>query len=395
MKFRLIFASSAAHMHNHMAINFIIAILPAFQAALLLSYTQTELIAAVFFVSYSFSTFASGLLGLRHSKKWLVVAGQLLAFMALLALTGYQNYTLLLLIQLLFGIGCGTYHSPGTTILVDFSPRERMNTYLGVHGFASSLGMILSPLIVSYFLISYGLDNLILFFAFLTLVVAVIYSALIESDKPTKIPVKEFFSFFKRSASRYLVLSYLLRDASFWGITSFIPLYAFNVVGLSKAASAAVVAIFPFMGLFANVVGGFLGDKFGAVRVSVFSISLASLSFIPIILFPSSGIFYLTVIALGVLLYATIPLYDSIVALHTPLHFRSPAYGVFQGMGFFFGGLFSLGAGIISDYIDVKFFFVFLMVALLLSALLMKLMDNAGNAGRHPRGKTKSNVMIK
>jgi len=371
-RFRLIFASSAAHMHNHMAINLIIAVLPAFQAILILNYTQTELIAAVFFISYSFSTFASGLLGLRHSKKWLVVAGQLLAFVSLLILAGYQNYTLVLLIQVLFGFGCGTYHSPGTTILVDFSPRERINTYLGIHGFASSLGMIISPLIVSYFLISHGLKNLILFFAFLTFVVAAIYSALIESDKPEKLPVKEFFTFFRKSASRHLVFSYLLRDASFWGIMSFIPLYAFNVVGLSKAASAAVVALFPFMGLFANVTGGFLGDKFGAVKVAVLSIFLASLSLLPIIVIPSPKIFYLTVIALGVLLYATIPLYDSIVALHMPLHYRSPAYGIFQGIGFFFGGLFSLGAGVISDYIDVKFFFVFLMVALLLSAFLMR-----------------------
>jgi MFS family permease len=362
-----------------MAINFIIAILPAFQAALILNYTQTELIAAVFFVSYSFSTLTSGLLGLKHSKKWLVVAGQILAFLSLLILTKYENYILLLLIQLLFGLGCGTYHSPGTTILVDFSPKERVNTYLGIHGFASSLGMIISPLIVSFFLLSYGLKNLIFFFAFLTFAVAVIYSVMIQSDVPAKMSIKDFFSYFRESASRALILSYFLRDASFWGIMSFIPLYAFNVVGLSKASSAAVVALFPFMGLFANVAGGFLGDKFGAVRVSIFSIFLASLSLLPIILFPSSGVFYLTVIVLGVLLYATIPLYDSIVAMHMPLHFRSPAYGVFQGMGFFFGGLFSLGAGVISDYIDVKFFFVFLMVALLLSALLMKWMDDIGN----------------
>ena len=368
-------------MHNHMAINFIIAILPAFQAALILNYTQTELIAAVFFVSYSISTFISGLLGLKHSKKWLVVGGQLLAFVALLILVGYQNYTLLLLIQVLFGLGCGTYHSPGTTILVDFSPRERMNTYLGIHGFASSLGMIVSPLIVSYFLISYGLENLMLFFAFLTFVVAVIYSVFIKSDKPAGLPVKEFFTYFRNSASRHLVFSYLLRDASFWGIMSFIPLYAFNVVGLSKAASAAIVALFPFMGLFANVTGGFLGDKFGAVKVAVLSIFLASMSLFPIILIPSPEIFYLTVIALGVLLYATIPLYDSIVAVHMPLHFRSPAYGVFQGIGFFFGGLFSLGAGVISDYIDVKFFFVFLMFALLVSSLLMKLMKADERSG--------------
>lgn len=361
-RLKLILASSAAHMHNHMAINFIIAILPAFQAALILNYTQTELIAAVFFISYSFSTLASGLLGLKHSKKWLVVAGQLLAFVSLLILAGYQNYTLLLLIQVLFGLGCGTYHSPGTTILVDFSPKDRMNTYLGgIHGFASSLGMIVSPLIASYFLISQGLKNLILFFAFLTFVVAVMYSGFIGSDRPAGLPVREFFAFFRKSASKQPCILLSPQGRQLLGNNVLHPLYAFNVLGLSKAASAAIVALFLFMGLFANVAGGFLGDRLGAVRVAVLSIFLASLSLLPIILIPSPKIFYLTVIALGILLYATIPLYDSIVALHMPLHYRSPAYGVFQGIGFFFGGIFSLGAGVISDYIDVKFFFAFLM----------------------------------
>ncbi len=376
LKYRLVFASSIAHMHNHMAINFIIAILPAFQVALLLNYTKTELIAAVFFISYSISTIISGFLSLKHSKKWIVVGGQLLSFISLLILTNYTNYTLLLILQFLFGIGCGTYHSPGTTILVDFSPKERVNTYLGIHGFASSLGMIISPLIVSFFLISYGLKDLILFFAFLTLIIAIIYMALIKSGETLKTPLKNFLNYFRKHASRKLILSYFLRDASFWGVMSFIPLYAFNVIKLSKASSAAIVAIFPFMGLFANIIGGYLGDKYGAEKVSVISVALASLTFLPIILVPSKSIFYLTVIMLGIFLYTTIPLYDSIVAIHTPSHFRSPTYGLFQGIGFFFGGIFSLGAGIISDYIDVKYFFIFLMIALSLSALLMKYVED-------------------
>ena len=370
-RFRLLFAASLAHMHNHMAINFIIAVLPAFQVYLLLNYTKTELIAAVFFISYSISTLLSGILGLKHSKKLLVVAGQLLSFISLLALTEYQNYMLLLIIQVAFGAGCGTYHSPGTTLLVDSSPEGRVNTYLGIHGFASSLGMIISPLIVSFFLLHYGLENLILFFALLTVAVAGVYMAFIGQDRPENYRIDDFFRYFRRSASRFLVVSYLLRDASFWGIMSFIPLYAFNVVGLSKASSAAIVALFPFTGLFANISAGYLGDRVGAEKVAAQCMVLASLSLLPIILFPSPEIFYLTVIALGILLYSTIPLYDAIVAFHIPVHFRSPAYGVFQGIGFFSGGLFSLSAGIISDFVDVRFFFVMLTATLFLSGFLI------------------------
>ncbi len=371
-KFRLIFASSLAHMHTHMTINLIIAILPVFQSALLLNYTKTEMVAAVFFISYSVSTLISGLLGLKHSKKWLVVSGQVLAFISLLILTAQQNYTLLLLTQILLGIGSGTYHPLGTTILVDFSPKNKISTYLGVHGFASSLGMILSPLIVSYFLAYQSIKELLLSFAIFTFAVAIVYSLFIQSDKPSKNSAGEFFSYFRKYAGKYLVLSYLLRDASFWGIMSFIPLYAFNVVGLSKAASAAVVALFPFTGLFANMSGGVIGDKFGASRVATWCVFLSSLFLIPIVIIPSPFVFYMTVLSLGVLLYATIPLFDSVVALKVPLKFRSPSYGIFQGIGFFFGGIFSLGAGIISDYIDVKFFFVLMIFTLLLSAIFMR-----------------------
>ncbi len=370
-RFRLLFAASLAHMHNHMAINLIIAILPAFQVYLLLNYTKTELIAAVFFISYSISTLVSGILGLRHSKKLLVVAGQLLAFVSLLTLTEYKNYTLLLMIQVAFGVGCGTYHSPGTTLLVDSSPEDRVNTYLGIHGFASSLGMIISPLIVSFFLLHYGLENLILFFALFTAGVAGVYMLFMKQDSPESHGLNHFFSYFRRSASRFLVISYLLRDASFWGIMSFIPLYAFNVVGLSKVSSAAIVALFPFTGLFANISAGYLGDRVGAVNLASLCVFLASLSLLPIILIPSPEIFYLTVVALGILLYSTIPLYDAIVAFHIPVHFRSPAYGIFQGIGFFFGGLFSLSAGVISDLVDVRFFFVMLTAALFLSGFLI------------------------
>ncbi len=371
-KFRLVFASSLAHMNTHMTINLIIAILPAFQAALILNYTRTELIAAVFFISYSASTLISGVLGLKHSKKWLVVSGQALAFLSLLILTAQQSYTPLLLTQVLLGIGSGTYHPPGTTILVDFSPKSRMSTYLGIHGFASSLGMILSPLIVSYFLAYHSIRGLLLFFAVFTFAVAAIYASFIQSDKQSKNSAGEFFIYFRKHASRYLILSYLLRDASFWGIMSFIPLYAFNVVGLSKPASAAVVALFPFMGLFANMAGGVTGDRFGASKVAVWCVFLASLSLIPIVLIPSPLVFYMTVLSIGILLYATIPLFDSVVALRVPFKFRSPSYGIFQGIGFFFGGIFSLGAGVISDLIDVKFFFVLMTVTLFFSAYFLR-----------------------
>ncbi len=368
---RLILASSLAHMHTHMTINLVIAILPALQAMLILSYTKTELIAAVFFIAYSLSTLISGILGLRHSKKWLVVAGQILAFVSLLILSGVESYIPILLIHILLGIGSGTYHSPGTTILVDFSPENRINTYLGIHGFSSSLGMIISPLIVSYFLIFYTLDRLLLFFAFFTLSVALLYSLLIHSDRASKISASDFFSFFRKNARRSFIASYFMRDASFWGLMSFIPLYAFNVVGLSKPASAAIVALFPFMGMFANIAGGVLGDKFGALRVAAACVFFAAFSLFPIILIPSAKIFYMTVVLLGVMLYATIPLFDSIVAYHFPVNLRAPAYGVFQGIGFFVGGIFSLGAGMVSDFIDVRVFFVIIAAILLLSACLI------------------------
>lgn len=373
-KSKILFASSIAHMHNHMAINFIIAILPVFQAILMLNYTQTELIVATFFLSYSTSTFLSGMIGLKHSRKMIVVSGQLLSVLALILMIFSNNYVFLLMVQVLFGFGCGTYHPPGTAILVDSAPNNRINTFLGIHGFGSSIGMILSPLAVSIFLVSMGVSKLILFFALFTLLIAIIYFTFVQDVVRGKssLNVLEFLAYFKKSKNYSFLTSYLLRDASFYGIMAFIPIYAFNVVGLSAAESAATVAIFPFLGLVGNLAGGALGDKYGPKWVAMSCIMLSALVLFITYLAPTKLMFFAAIICLGILIYMTIPLYDALVALALPKEFRTPAYGIFIGVGALFGGLFSLWAGVISDHVSPNHFYFFLTVALMLAGILIR-----------------------
>lgn len=339
-----------AHALNHSQILLIAALLPFFQELYGLSYLKTVGIMAIYLLSYALANPLAGALVERYSKAFLVSIGKVVSGFSLTAMAASGGYLSLLLLQIPYGASGGMYHPSGTSILAESYDKKIRSRVMGFHGFGSSLGMILGPLIVSYFLAAYDYRAALYIFAAFSLVVgALFYATVRESSGKREIA--------RRGSMRWVTLAFAMRESVFWGIKAFIPLYAVAVHGFTLSSAAALLALLPLIGLPANILGGYMGDRFDRMRTLKAAVALTAISLVGFYYFPGKAVFQVLIGVTALWIYVTLPLFDSLIADMSPDSYAR-AYGRMYGMGFFMGAVVTLGAGLLSDVIDPKWSFM-------------------------------------
>ncbi len=268
MKYKHIGLLSAGHVATDINQGALPAMLPFFIAAYDLSYTAAA--AIVFAVNMS-SSVAQPLFGLaadRFSKPWLLPGGILLAGMGL-ALTGLvHEYNLIMLLGIVSGIGIAAYH-PEAARLVNFAAGNHKGTAMSLFGVGGTVGFALGPLIVTTAMLQWGLKGTLVLILPVSLMALVIifYFSLFESLQSSVkqsegvssiVAAKENWSAFARIA---VIVSG--RSVIFFGLNIFIPIYWLNELHQSKVAGAMALTVFAGSGIFGNLLGGNLADRFG------------------------------------------------------------------------------------------------------------------------------------
>lgn len=342
------------------------ACLPYLRAAHGLDYQAT---ASLMFAYACLSSLIQPLLGWladKHNKPWFIPLGILLAGCGIAAMGFMQSYWAIFLCFAISGVGAAFFHPEGARFANKVSGSHK-GMGLSLFSIGGNAGFILGPILAAFFLGYFGLHGTVIFGITGTAMAAMLLWQIrrLPSGAPKPAPQATIETQAVEgeelaagtgqtpgvndwSAFGRLVAVIVSRSIVFAGANTFIPLYWVNVLNQSNGAGAAALAVFGACGVACNVLGGWLSDRMGYVKV----IRLGNLMVAPAALMLSLGgntlMAWLALPLLGAALYLP---FSAQVVLGQQLLARNIGFasGVTFGLSTTLGGMAQPVLGWIAD----------------------------------------------
>jgi MFS transporter, FSR family, fosmidomycin resistance protein len=281
-------------------------LLPLLMPALGLSYAAAGTLAMCFQMSNSVSQLGFGALADRWRPRLLVMAGPLLAVVALSGVGLASSAWSLGAILVLGGLGGAAFHPPAAALVYKLAD-HRKGLAMSVHISGGSLGFAFAPVMFAPFIAWMGLgwSPLIMIPGLLALAVT------LRHVPPISLPPAHERSTWAtlRPAALPLALLYftiVLRTATSYGFMTFAPTLL-TEQGFTIGEASTAVSLYLFASGIGGFVGGPLSDRLGARRVIVWSL-VAAVPFMAVApQLPPLG--FTALLALGgLLLQSTLPI---------------------------------------------------------------------------------------
>ncbi|MFJ2620742.1 MFS transporter [Glutamicibacter sp. NPDC087344] len=356
---------TATHAGNDFYTGAVVALLPFFVLQANYSYSA---IAGITLAATAFSSVAQPIFGYlsdKYGMRWMSLAGLATAGLGV-ALSGLvsHSYLAVWVVIAISGIGIAAYH-PAATM-------EARQVGGGTSGAMSlfsvggNIGVALAPSAVILVVGWYGLKGTWLL-AIPAVVLGLVYIAVSRSQllrRPTlvasdtvKVSAKQAEVVDDWRAFGWLSLVLALWSIAYVGTSTFVSLYAIERFQTSTQFAAIALSLFPAAGALGTLVGGWLADRFGRLRMVRMGYLLAALSIAAIAFAPSPVVVIVATAALGVSLF--IPFAAQITLSHSYLPNRiGLASGVTLGLTLSLGGVFSPLLGRIADQYSVQLVFI-------------------------------------
>lgn len=367
---------SAAHAVADLPPGALPALLPFFALYYHLSYTE---IAGLMFASSCLSSAVQpvfGLLADRSDKNALMATGVLLSGIGL-ALTGFvSGYWTVFAGVTLMGIGSAIFH-PQAARSVNFLAGKQKSTGIGIFSVGGNAGFGFGPLIAVWAVTLWGLKGTALFGIFgiaFALVLLILNTRLTQATAQSrsenapdcKVRFREGTNDWHAFARLTLVI--IGRSVVFCTVSAFLPLYCIRTLGVTEAVAGTTIAVLAFGCAAMTLLGGYLGDRIGLIRM----LRLGSLVLVPstaaLVLCPN--IFWIYVV-LMVLSFGINAPYPAFVVLGQTYLAKNIGFasGVTLGLSFSVGGLFVPILGKLADATSLTVVFTVLIALSALCAL--------------------------
>jgi len=247
-------------------------VIPLIREDLGLSYTQIGLITASFYGLYTCTQLPAGYLGDRLGPRRVITLGGIISSLSNLIFSQLGSFPLLAGFHALNGVGQGGGWAPSVKLLVNWFPREKLGTILGLYTTCVSVFTIVAYLLSGYFgqrfgwRLSFIVPSLVLAFFCSVYWMVVRDSPLKESPKglgemPSNRTIKD--DFFMLVRHRQLWITFLsffcLLYIQFGGMIWY-PTYLQGTFGIDVFQAGTLTSVFPLMGLVARPLGGILSD---------------------------------------------------------------------------------------------------------------------------------------
>ena len=315
---------SAGHSYNDMYFYILPKLISLFRIELGLTYTETGLIMTVFMANVALFSTAWGSLGNKLGYNRLLFLGFIVASLGLLAVTLVSNYTVLILLVALTGIGVSTFH-PLTTAMVSFNTRKP-GLSMGVFEGSGAAGTIFASIVISLLINIWGWRWTT---ALLALPGFFLAYAFLNKMRPGN-QLKQLKEVGRPTTVHLLILFFVgrtVRGLAAGAVLAFLPTYILETWLLRPNIGPLVYSTFFLGGLAGAILFGHLADRFshiGLVTVSTFMPALFMFLITQRISLPLGIIFIIILGACFVGFY--------------PPHNRWIAEGIKQGQrGKFFG----------------------------------------------------------
>jgi sugar phosphate permease len=267
-------------------------VIPLIREDLGLSYTQIGLITASFYGLYTITQLPAGYLGDRLGPRRVITLGGLISSISNLIFSQLGSLPLLAGFHALNGVGQGGGWAPSVKLLVNWFPREKLGTILGLYTTCVSVFTIVAYLLSGYlgqrfsWRLSFIVPGLVLAFFCPVYWMVVQDSPLKESHKgleelPSSRTIKGDFSMLVRHRQLWITfLSFFCLLYIQFGGMIWYPTYLQGTFGIDVFKAGTLTSIFPLMGLAARPLGGVLSDGlFHGRRKPVILMGMGAMTF--------------------------------------------------------------------------------------------------------------------
>lgn len=327
-----------AHFAHHLLTALPGPLLPAIRSEFGLNYTQASLVTTVFALAGGAGQLPSGWFADRFSPFVLIGIGTLGVAVGGILVGLSHTYIMLLACLLLMGLMTGGYHPAATPLILASVKPEQRGRALGLHLVGGNSSFFVAPLIAGPILAVWGWRGSFLTLAVPTAIFGVIFYVYltrrtgrshfetarkkIASDKPPQ-------PGYKRRLIAYLAQMILAGGAGMT-VNAFLSLYIVDGLGASNAKAAMMMSILFLPGLIgAPVIGGYLSDRFGSVRVVVATSLISGLVIFGINAFSLGFWFYAMLFVMGMNMAIRMPVTEVFIMGQTPAKHRSTIFGVY------------------------------------------------------------------
>ena len=282
------------------------------------------------------------------------------------ALGFVPNYTVLLVILFLMGIGGSTYHPQSTYFIAMYFQRFRA-TASGIHGIANPIGFVLAPIAVTAIIAATGTWRT----AASLMIIPGAVAALLAWRVLDEPQVKGSEGFFLGIVSGPLILLTLASGitlAVFTAFTTFIPFYSQDTSSTIPPSWWLPLTLLP--GIASQPLGGLLADQIGRRNLIVMGLGILTVALFGFISTAGSVALVFSMLA-GLCLSLLIPVYLIFAAELAVGERVGTAVGVMWGFAMAMASVAPLLVGYLRDvFPDFRMAFLSLVVIALIGAIM-------------------------
>ncbi|GKU84592.1 MFS transporter [Niallia sp. NCCP-28] len=232
--------------------------------------SKLGIVLSAFFMGYAFMQIPGGFLADRFGSRRVIVIA-VLVWSVFTALTGLAwSLSSLILIRFLFGIGEGGYPAASTKAISDYFPMDKRTKAQSTMMSSNALGGALAPIICAPLLVALGWRHVFWVVSLLGIVVIVWfllatrqkgqYSNSEQKYKPTK---EEYSELLRKAYLWKVVLIFFFVNITNWGLSSWMPSYLIQAMGIDLKSVGLLSAIPSFFMALGMIISGRVINRIG------------------------------------------------------------------------------------------------------------------------------------
>ena len=357
----IILAVSFSHMINDIMQSLLAAIYPLLKDNFRLDFWQIGLLTFAFQVTASLLQPVIGLYTDKRPLPYSLPVGMASSAIGLVVLATAPTYEMLVIGAMLIGLGSSIFH-PESSRVARLASGGRYGLAQSIFQVGGNAGQALGPLLAAFVVVPYGQGS-VAWFALAAMVGMVVlvrvgqwYGAHIRESAKRK-PVGPLFPALPRRrvviALTVLAILTFSKNAYVASLSSYYTFYVIEKFGVSVQQSQILLFIFLGASAAGILLGGPIGDRFGAKTVIWFSI----VGVLPFTLaLPYANLFWTQILTvlIGLILSSA---FSAIVVFAQELVPGRVGLiaGIFFGVAFGVGGIAAALLGVLADHYGIEF----------------------------------------
>ena len=359
-KRRILLFASATHVWSDLFYALMIALLPLMQTDpdLLLSYTEVGLIRTVYSGASTVLQIPAGYLAESVGEFWLLLGGNMWVAAGLVGMALAPGFMLILAVALVSGLGGGTQHPLATSMVSRSYDDDGRSTAVGTVNFAGDLGKMAAPAVALLVAIRsgwratmqiVGLGGLI----FMTL--AMFLRRTVDRGRPnSSLETFREGGLEKTNTRGFLTLGGVgfLDSSTRSAALTFLP-FIMKEKGMSDQQTLIMLLFLLAGGAIGKYVTGWLGDRYGAIRLIWGTKGLTAALLLVASATPTLAMAPLMFV-LGIGLNGTSSVLYSTVSSFVPSRTRPRAYGYYYTITETGGTIAPIIYGRVADLLNIR-----------------------------------------